>query len=77
MGNIGRWSKDWEHFDWKSVWEKMPEAIKNQEQGLGFDVGISKGELIEYLEWLKKSKPIKFWLFMHKLRKAGKDRSGT
>lgn len=51
MGNTGKWSKDWEHFDWRPVRDKLPEAEKNQEQGLSFDAGISKDELIEYLEF--------------------------
>lgn len=70
MGNMGRWSKDWEHFDWRPVRDKLPEAEKNQKQGLSFDARISKDELIEYLEWLKENKPIEFFQFMDKSWKA-------
>jgi len=73
VGSTERWSKDWEHFDWKAVWDKLPEAIKDYEQGLSFDVGISKGELIEYLEWLKENKPMEFFQLMDKLWKARAD----
>lgn len=55
MKKIKKWSKDWEHFDWEPVREKVYGAEGKMLDKS--DVGISLDELKEYFEWLYDTHP--------------------
>lgn len=50
-----QWSRDWGNFDFNAVKEKMDyyDSIGGVER---MDLGISREEFLEYLEWLSKNK---------------------
>lgn len=56
MSNTKRWSRDWANFDWAQVKKKIAAV---EEAGGGFedgcDIGISKEEFLEYLDWLNQN----------------------
>lgn len=54
MDNTKKWSKDWANFDWSQVKDKIAEMEKKEgEERDGYDVGISRDEFLEYLDWLR------------------------
>ena len=56
MQNINKWSHDWENFDWSAVKQKLEELRKKEgDENRDYDVGISREEFLEYLEWLKQT----------------------
>lgn len=70
------WSRDWEHFDWKQVREKLCGSETDRREGKAADnpdIGISLDELKECFEWLYDTQPelyFKVVLYMA-LAKAG------
>lgn len=53
MENMKKWSKDWANFDWSRVKDKIKEMEgKEGDEKAGYDVGISRDEFLEYLDWL-------------------------
>ena len=54
--DVEKWSRDWGHFDWESVLEKV--IIIERELGTGeevkrlYDIGITKEQFKEYFLWL-------------------------
>ena len=48
------WSRDWAAFDWSQVKQKL-ESMKEGDEKAGHDVGMSREEFLEYLDWLKES----------------------
>ena len=56
MKDTKNWSRDWAGFDWTQVVEKL-EKMKGKERDdkAGYDVGISREEFLEYLEWLNRN----------------------
>lgn len=70
------WSRDWEHFDWEQVREKLYGSETGSQEGKAADkpdIGISLDELKEYFEWLYDTQPelyFKVILYMA-LAKAG------
>lgn len=59
-GNGAReWSRDWANYDWKAVEEKF-DALGSQEGNEDKDIGISREEFSEYLEWLSENIPWEF-----------------
>lgn len=70
------WSRDWEHFDWEQVREKLCGSEADRREGKEADnpdIGISLDELKEYFEWLYDTQPelyFKVILYMA-LAKAG------
>ena len=60
MKSLKSWSKDWEHFDWKQVHEKLCRAKAQRQAGKEVDnpdLGITLDELKEYFEWLYDTHP--------------------
>lgn len=56
MQNINKWSHDWENFDWSAVKQKLEELRKKEgDENRDYDVGISREEFLEYLEWLEQT----------------------
>lgn len=55
MEKIRKWSRDWEHFDWKPVREKVCGTGETTIDKS--DIGISLDELKEYFEWLYYTHP--------------------
>ena len=54
MKNTRKWSRDWSEFDWGPVIEKL-KAMKENEGNADYDVGITKAEFLEYLDWLNQT----------------------
>lgn len=64
MKTIKTWSRDWEHFNWEEVREKLCVAEKKHQEGKEVeqsDVGISIDELKEYFEWLYEIQPERYY----------------
>ena len=60
MKSLKTWSKDWEHFDWEQVREKLYRAEEQRQEGNAAqkpDLGITLDELKEYFEWLYETHP--------------------
>lgn len=60
MKTTKNWSRDWEHFDWEQVREKLCGAeTDRQEENPSdkSDIGITLDELKEYFEWLYDTQP--------------------
>ena len=56
MQNINKWSHDWGNFDWSAVKQKLEELRKKEgDENRDYDVGISREEFLEYLEWLEQT----------------------
>ncbi len=56
----GKWSVDWENFDWETVSRKLDIAEKELAQNgdkKTCDVGISQAQLEEYFLWLHENRP--------------------
>lgn len=51
-----KWSRDWADFDWTQVKKRFEEmeGKKDGEKAV-FDVGISRDEFLEYLDWLSQN----------------------
>lgn len=62
MKKTKKWSRDWKHFDWKTVRENLVKVEEKIQKGqeIDFEMGISKEELIEYFIWLKETYPLEF-----------------
>lgn len=73
MGKYGKWSRDWEQFDWKPIDRELKEVIKDNGAGSNIDVGISREEVIEYFEWLSENCPEEFLklLILRKMSEYG------
>ena len=62
--DVEKWSRDWGHFDWESVLEKV--IIIERELGTGeevkglYDIGITKEQFKEYFLWLYENDPKKY-----------------
>ena len=59
-----KWSRDWEHFDWKPILQNLSEGEKCKAQGIEIDIGISKDEVINFFEWMKKTESSEYYGFM-------------
>lgn len=56
MKNTKKWSRDWANFDWSQVKEKITEMEgKEGDEKAGHDVGISRDEFLEYMDWLNQN----------------------
>lgn len=64
MGKYGKWSRNWEQFDWEPIDRELKEVIKDIGTDRNVDVGISREEVIEYFEWLSENRPEEFWAFL-------------
>lgn len=59
MGEL--WSRDWKNFKWDEV-KKRLDNVEKEEAGNGeYDVGRTKKELLEYLDWLCKNAPEEYF----------------
>lgn len=62
-----KWLRHWENFDWSEISERLFKAADT-----GGDIGITKEEMRDYLEWLKEHNEMLFMqayfmqLFMEK-----------
>lgn len=65
-----RWSRDWEKVEWDSIREKLTKVGKVQlnQENAKEDIGISREEFVEYIEWLYENKEKEFWTVMLGLR---------
>lgn len=53
MPDNRKWSRDWENFDWTKVRENISIILSgNDGDKSGIDVGMSREEFLEYLDWL-------------------------
>lgn len=51
-----KWSRDWADFDWSQVKKRIAEMQeKERDEKSGYDVGISRNEFLEYLDWLRQN----------------------
>jgi len=61
VSNSKKWSKDWGNFDWGEVEKKLRQAERDlstsKDNREHYDIGISKEEFIEYLQWLNINGP--------------------
>lgn len=59
MKSMKKWSRDWAAFDWSQVIEKLEEMKEGDD--VGQDMGISREEFLEYLDWLKETNKEEFY----------------
>lgn len=53
MPDNRKWSRDWANFDWMKVRNNMAIILSgNAGNGSDVDIGISKEEFLEFLDWL-------------------------
>lgn len=64
MGKYGKWSRDWEQFNWEPIDRELKEVVKDNGADNNIDVDISREEVIEYFEWLSENRPEEFWAFL-------------
>lgn len=57
----GKWSRDWECFEWEDVEKKLNEVEKGQDTENRHDVGITKEEFLEFFDWLHENIPAQFY----------------
>lgn len=51
-----KWSRDRADFDWSPVIEKLVAVeMKEGDDNADYDIGMSREEFLEYLDWLKES----------------------
>lgn len=56
MSNNKKWSRDWLNFDWTKVRDNMAAVLSgNEEAKSHLDIGISKEEFLEFLDWLREN----------------------
>lgn len=55
MKNTRKWSRDWSEFDWEPVMAKLKEMKEKGADKADYDVGISREEFLEYLDWLNQT----------------------
>lgn len=53
MPDNKKWSRDWANFDWTMVRDNMANMLSGKEEAKShLDIGISKEEFLEFLDWL-------------------------
>lgn len=52
MSDKKQWSRDWANFDWARVVNRLEGLDKEGGGKDDYDIGISKEEFVEYLDWL-------------------------
>lgn len=58
-----KWSRDWESINWNEIKKRMNEVDMMLEENSGYkaDIGISRDEFVEYMDWLIENEPDNFW----------------